>query len=118
MFEHLFAPDGSIIWQVAIFYAIGGVILGIVCFQIIRNFWEWHRNNQAPVENCRAKLISKRTHVFGNETARTNYYLTFEWNGERREFRVKAEEYALLAEGDKGNLTFQGTRLLAFDREI
>ena len=51
------------------------------------------------------------------ETARTNYYLTFEWNGQRREFHVKDHEYGLLTEGDKGILTFQGTRMLSFERK-
>ena len=48
---------------------------------------------------------------------RTNYYLTFEWNGQRREFHVKDHEYGLLTEGDKGILTFQGTRMLSFERK-
>ena len=48
---------------------------------------------------------------------RTNYYLTFEWNGQRREFHVKNHEYGLLTEGDKGTLIFQGTRVLSFERK-
>jgi hypothetical protein len=30
---------------------------------------------------------------------------------------VSGSEYGTLAEGDKGNLTFQGTRFLTFNRE-
>ncbi len=95
---------------------VGAIILGVVCFQIIRNVMEWRRNNRAPIEKYVAKLVTKRTHVFGQEMARTNYYVTFEWNGQRTEFRVRAQDYAALAEGDKGTVTFQGTRFLSFER--
>ncbi|HEM3725380.1 TPA: DUF2500 domain-containing protein [Streptococcus suis] len=98
------------------FYAVATLILGTVCFQISKNIMEWLRNNQAPKETCKAKLVAKRTHVFGNEMARTNYYVTFDWAGKRQEFRVRSDQYALLAEGDMGTLHFQGTRFLAFDR--
>lgn len=99
------------------FYAVATLILGTVCFQIVKNMTEWFRNNQSPKETCRAKVVAKRTHVFGNEVARTNYYVTFEWEGKRQEFRVRSDEYALLAEGDQGTLVFQGTRFLGFDRQ-
>ncbi|MGQ7396144.1 DUF2500 domain-containing protein [Streptococcus sp. ZY1909104] len=117
MFDNLLGPGGSVDVIMLFIYAIAAIILGIVVYQIVRNFLEWHRNNQSPVEIRQAKLVSKRTHVFGNEMARTNYYVTFEWQKERREFRVKPEEYALLAEGDQGELTFQGSRLLQFKRQ-
>ncbi|BBA93044.1 DUF2500 domain-containing protein [Streptococcus ruminantium] len=42
--------------------------------------------------------------------------MTFDWNGQRREFRVRSEDYAVLAEGDTGTLHFQGTRFLGFER--
>ena len=99
------------------FYVVFIFIIGLICFQILGNFLEWHCNNQSPIETCQALLVTKRTDVFGNETARTNYYLTFEWNGQRREFHVKDHEYGLLTEGDKGTLTFQGTRMLSFERK-
>lgn len=98
------------------FYALATLILGTVCFQIFKNTSEWLRNNQSPRETCTAKLVAKRTHVFGNEMARTNYYVTFELEGKRQEFRVRSDEFALLAEGDRGTLHFQGTRFLGFNR--
>lgn len=33
------------------------------------------------------------------------------------EFAMDGAEYGLLAEGDRGRLTFQGTRYLGFERE-
>lgn len=38
-------------------------------------------------------------------------------SGDRIELSVSGSEYGVLAEGDKGQLTFQGTRYLTFDRE-
>ena len=47
----------------------------------------------------------------------TWYYVTFEVeSGDRMEFSVDGREYAMLAEGDTGKLTFQGTRYLSFVR--
>ena len=37
-------------------------------------------------------------------------------SGDRTEFNIYGEEYGLLAEGDCGKLTFQGTRYLSFER--
>jgi hypothetical protein len=34
------------------------------------------------------------------------------------EFSVYGEEYGMLAEGDEGKLTFQGSRYLGFERTI
>ena len=45
------------------------------------------------------------------------YYVTFQMeSGDRMEFQVSGIEYGMLAEGDTGELTFQGTRYLAFER--
>ena len=47
----------------------------------------------------------------------TSYYVTFEVeSGDRMEFRVPGREYGMLAEGDLGKLTFQGTRYHSFER--
>ena len=48
----------------------------------------------------------------------TSYYATFQVeSGDRIEFLVSGTEYGMLAEGDRGMLTFQGTRYLNFRRE-
>ena len=39
-------------------------------------------------------------------------------SGDRMEFSVYGEEYGMLAEGDEGKLTFQGSRYLGFERTI
>jgi hypothetical protein len=43
--------------------------------------------------------------------------VTFEVeSGDRMELHISAQEYGLLAEGDMGKLTFQGTRYHGFER--
>ena len=47
----------------------------------------------------------------------TSYYATFQVeSGDRIELHIPGNEYGLLVEGDKGKLTFQGTRYLGFER--
>jgi Uncharacterized protein conserved in bacteria (DUF2199)/Protein of unknown function (DUF2500) len=36
--------------------------------------------------------------------------------GDRREFSISGNEYGMLAEGDEGRLTYQGTRYRGFER--
>ena len=47
----------------------------------------------------------------------TTYFATFEVeSGDRMELKVPDNEYGMLAEGDIGKLTFQGTRYKGFER--
>ena len=47
----------------------------------------------------------------------TSYYATFQVeSGDRMNWSVSGTEYGMLAEGDMGRLTFQGTRYLSFER--
>lgn len=51
-------------------------------------------------------------------TSSSTYYVTFQVeSGDRMEFAVSGNEYGMLVEGDKGSLTFQGTRYLSFLRD-
>lgn len=102
----------------------------LVVFTIIRGLAEWNKNNQSPRLTVDAKVVSKRentTHYQDNAnyevthavTMRTNttYYVTFVVeSGDRMEMCVDGQQYGMLAEGDFGKLTFQGTRYLGFDR--
>ena len=71
------------------------------------------------------KVVAKRTNIThfndGTDTTmvhtNTTYYVTFEVeSGDRMEMNVRGSEYGMLAEGDVGKLTFQGTRYLNFER--
>jgi len=111
------------------------VVFGMFIMTIIRGVGEWRKNNASPVLTVEATLVAKRAdithhqhhhHNAGVEPAvhhhstmstSTTYYATFQVeSGDRMEFRLRDEEYGLLADGDVGKLTFQGTRYLGFAR--
>ena len=69
--------------------------------------------------------VSSHNHAnHGNDTTHhhstsTTYFITFEVeSGSRMKLKVKDKGYGLLAEGDSGKLTFQGTRYKGFDRAL
>lgn len=103
-----------------VFFAAFFLIVTMMAFMIWRGMWQINRNNKAPVNSVNAKVSGKRMEVSGHQAgASTWYYVTFEEeNGERRELCVSGEIYGLLAEGDEGVLTYQGTRYLDFERQI
>jgi hypothetical protein len=104
------------------------LIAGVIIFQIVKGIGTWSHNNQQPVLSVSARIVSKRVDVSRHQHApdsnghvhhgsSTTYYTTFEVeSGDRMEFRVSGQEYGLLAEGDEGKLTFQGSRYHGFDR--
>ena len=97
------------------------LVLGSIIVTLIRGVGEWNKNNQSPKLTVPATVVAKRSDVHrGIETMHTftSYYVTFQVeSGDRMEFEVSDMEYGLLAEGDSGELTFQGTRYLNFRRE-
>lgn len=100
------------------------IIIGIFVFGIVKGIGEWNKNNHSPRLTVDAKVVTKRTHTSHNHNGAdqttvtsTSYYVTFEVeSGDRIEFHVSGHEYGMLAEGDQGSLTFQGTRYLEFRR--
>ncbi|WP_316568969.1 DUF2500 domain-containing protein [Neobacillus sp. YIM B06451] len=96
------------------------VVIGLILFTVFKGIGEWSNNNKQPRLNVKAVVVSKRTEVSGgsgDSTASTWYYTTFEVeSGDRMEFAVNGQEFGQLAEGDAGELTFQGTRYHGFTR--
>lgn len=110
-----------------LFMIIFIVILGIILFAFISGVLQWNKNNHSPKLVVAAKVVSKRIDVShrhhdsngdgieDHTSSSTWYYVTFEFETrDRMELSVRGEEYGLLAEGDQGKLTFQGTRYLGF----
>ncbi len=120
--------DGGMGSTMTIFLVIFGVILAVI---IGSRLYIWNKNNHSPRENGKAKVVTKRMKVSGmgghrmrtsvmmdtTSSTSTRYFVTFELeNGKRLEFSVNDGEYGMLAEGDTGELTWQGTRYLGFER--
>ena len=74
------------------------------------------KDTQEDPARARIRQIRARTKTISSSTY-TRYFVTFELeNGKRLEFGVKDPEYGMLAEGDHGHLSYQGTRYLGFER--
>lgn len=99
-------------------------IMGVFIFSFVKGISTWNKNNHSPRLNVAARIVSKRTHTSHHQTndmhmstSSTTYYVTFQVeSGDRMEFKVSGSEYGMLAEGDQGTLSFQGTRYLSFQR--
>lgn len=94
---------------------------------LVKGISEWNKNNHSPRLTVPATIVAKRTNVsrhrhggangHHHHHTSTTYYVTFQVeSGDRIEFHLSGQEYGLLVEGDKGNLSFQGTRYLGFER--
>lgn len=107
------------------------IITGVFIFFFFCGIKTWSHNNRSPRLSVPARVAAKRTNVShhhhhhagaGNGvhmSTSTSYYATFEVeSGDRMEFHLSGQEYGLLAEGDTGVLSFQGTRYLSFDRTL
>ena len=101
------------------------LVISVFVVTIVRGIGEWNKNNHSPRITVPVTVVSKRTHVSRRHHAgdhhhshtSTSYYVTFQLgSGDRMEFHVPDTEYGLLVEGDRGNLSFQGTRYLGFER--
>lgn len=108
------------------------LVLIMIAATLIKGIATWNKNNHSPRLNVRAKIVAKRCdvshHMQGNagdmsgshgfhSTTSTRYYVTFEVDSkDRMEFSVSGSEYGMLAEGDEGELTFQGSRYIGFAR--
>ena len=76
----------------------------------------------APMD-VRIQRVAKRQNISHHHsgdhmsTTSSRYYVTFQVeSGDRMELSLPGREYGLLVEGDRGNLSFQGTRFLGFER--
>ena len=126
MMTNGFGMGGSVF--MALFILVFLAILGTFLAMLLRGISQWSRDNRAPPLTVGALVTAKRTNVshhrhsgaggVGHTTRSTTYYATFEVeSGDRMELQLSGQDYGLLAEGDRGYLTFQGSRYLGFERE-
>ena len=104
------------------------VIVGMFVVLAVNGIRQWNKNNHSPRLTVPATVVAKRTNVshhrhnhggagMHHTTHSTTYYVTFQVeSGDRMELHLAGHEFGLLVEGDKGNLSFQGTRYLGFER--
>ena len=104
------------------------LVTGTFVVVAVNGIRQWNKNNHSPKLMVPATIVAKRTNVsrhhHGGAGAHhhhhtsTTYYVTFQVeSGDRLELRVAGHEYGLLIEGDRGILSFQGTRYLGFERK-
>ena len=105
---------------------------GIIVAAFVQGIHQWNKNNHSPRLTVDALVVTKRMdvshrrHVNAGDhtgahryhtTTSTFYYVTFQVDsGDRMELTVGGADYGQLVEGDRGKLTFQGTRYLGFQR--
>ena len=101
------------------------MIMGVFVVTFVRGISQWNKNNHSPRLTVPATVVAKRTNVSRHHHGTdhmhhhtsTSYYVTFQVeSGDRMELHMSGAEYGLLVEGDRGQLTFQGTRYLGFER--
>ena len=97
-----------------------------IVFVIATRVQAWSRNNSLPVNEAAAVVTHRRTqkfinlvnaNIYGHNTTSHSYYITFlTKDGKQIEFKVTNKDYHSTAEGEKGILTFQGTRYISFQK--
>lgn len=107
------------------FFLVFGLMLTVFIVTFVKSISQWNKNNHSPKIAVEATVMSKRQNVSHHHSANhhtttsTSYYVTFQVNtGDRIELHVNGYEYGMLAEGDFGTLTFQGTRYISFERQF
>ena len=104
------------------------IVIGMFVVTAIKAIGQWNKNNNSPRLTVPATVVAKRTNVSHHNHAGTNghhhyststtYYVTFQVeSGDRMELHLSGHEFGMLVEGDKGKLSFQGTRYLGFERQ-
>lgn len=127
----MYTLEGNGDWLFTAVPVVIGLIFAVALIGIIvngfRGLSQWNKNEHSPRLSVPASVKVKRINVtrhnqsydentYSNSSS-TTYFVTFEFeSGDRSEFRVPGKEYGLMAEGDIGTLTFQGTRYIAFSR--
>ena len=119
---------GFTIFQI-MFTLVFVIVIGMFIVVAVKGISQWNKNNHSPRLTVPATIVAKRTNVshhhhhnhggtgMHHTSTSTSYYVTFQVeSGDRMELHVAGSEYGMLIEGDHGNLTFQGTRYLGFER--
>lgn len=110
-----------------LFAAVFLAVLGVFVYVIVASIRRSSQDRKSPRLTVEATVVSRRAEYRRNAAASgmdtvhaaswTIYYVTFQVeSGDRMELQVSGSEYGMLAQGDRGKLTFQGSRFLGFAR--
>ena len=109
------------------FFLMFGLFFVVFIVTLLKGIGQWNKNNHSPRLTVPVTVVAKRTNVNRHRHAgehhhtstSTTYYVTFQVeSGDRMELHLSGSEFGLIVEGDKGLLTFQGTRFLNFERQF
>ncbi len=101
------------------------IVFTMIIFTFIKNIKQDIKNKNSLRLTVDTVIVAKRNHIRNSVNngidnhhhTYTSYYATFEVeSGDRMELEIPEYEYGLLAENDRGKLTFQGTKYISFDR--
>ena len=109
------------------FFLVFAMVIGTFIATAVSGISRWNKNNNSPRLTVDATVVAKRGntsrhHHHGanghhHHTYNNTYFATFQFeSGDRIELQMSGPDFGLIIEGDKGKLTFQGTRFLSFDR--
>ena len=99
-----------------LFLFMFALVFGLILSTLFRSAKQNRINNQSPRITSEATVVTRRTQVRGDH-AHTTYFATFQFeSGDRMELMIPHNRFGYLVEGDRGKLTFQGTRFVSFER--
>lgn len=111
------------------FFGIGALIVGVILFALLRGLYIWNKDNHSPRVTEEAEVYTKRQDVstftkkgrdvhFGSyRSIYVRYFVVFQTrNSGIVKLKVRSDDFDMVREGEKGLLTFQGTRFLGFEK--
>ena len=93
-------------------------VLAFIVVAVIWRIWGAGYVASQPVFSWDVRVVEKRKQgISGQYDAETDYYITFEFaDGSKKEYKVDAEQYRVLQNGDAGKLYTQANRFKGFER--
>lgn len=125
MFHFIYRTDGETaqILFIVLFVLFIGIILTPVILRGIKNLRSPRLTVNAEIANKRIQKVRhvRKRHGTGTRVTHSNlYYITFQTeNGSEIELWIRNRDkvYKALKIGDRGKLTYQGTKYLGFEKE-
>ena len=97
------------------------IVAAIFVYVIVGGITTYVKNNNSPVVESTAKVVDKYHRVIHHHnrvgvSRHRVWYIVFDSDGGRKEFRVERDEFDRLNVGDTGTLKSQGTCYLGFEK--